>query len=123
VDEAEVAAYFAEADIIVLPYRRIDQSGVLMVALAFGKPIVASRVGGFAETLQDGVHGFLVEPGNVESLAQALTRLLSDDELRARMASAVERLAGEELLWSNIAKQTVRLYQTLVEAKKETLEQ
>jgi len=77
---------------------------------------------GFAETLQDGVHGFLVEPGNVESLAQALTRLLSDDELRARMASAVERLAGEELLWSNIAKQTVRLYQTLVEAKKETRE-
>jgi len=123
VDEAEVAAYFAEADIIVLPYRRIDQSGVLMVALAFGKPIVASRVGGFAETLQDGVHGFLVEPGNVESLAQALTRLLSDDELRARMASAVERLAGEELSWSNIAKQTVRLYQTLVEAKKETREQ
>ena len=122
VDEAEVAAYFAEADIIVLPYRRIDQSGVLMVALAFGKPIVASRVGGFAETLQDGVHGFLVEPGNVESRAQALTRLLSDDELRARMASAVERLAGEELSWSNIAKQTVRLYQTLVEAKKETRE-
>jgi glycosyltransferase involved in cell wall biosynthesis len=122
VDEAEVAAYFAQADIVVLPYRRIDQSGVLMIALAFGKPIVASRVGGFAETIQDGVHGFLVEPGNVESLAQALTRLLSDDELRARMASAVERLASEELSWSNIAKQTVRLYQTLVEAKKETRE-
>jgi len=43
--------------------------------------------------------------------------------MRAQMANAVERLAGEELSWSNIAKQAVRLYQTLVEAKKETREQ
>ena len=118
VKEAEVAAYFARSDVVVLPYRRIDQSGVLMIALAFGKPIVASRVGGFAETIQDGVHGFLVEPGNVESLAQALTRLLVDDEMRAQMANAVERLAREELSWNNIAKQTLRLYQTIARERR-----
>ena len=88
-----------------------------MIALAFGKPNVASRVGRFAETIQDGVHGFLVEPGNVESLAQALLRLLVDDELRAQMANAVERLAGKELSWDNIAQQTVRLYQTIAREK------
>jgi len=92
-----------------------------MIALAFGKPIVASRVGGFAETIQDGVHGFLVEPEDVDSLAQALTRLLADDEMRARMANAVERLAREELSWDNIAQQTVRLYQTIVSEKGRTL--
>ncbi len=117
VEEAEVATYFAQADIVVLPYRRIDQSGVLMVALAFGKPVVASRVGGFAEIIKDGVHGFLVDPGDVESLAQALARVLGDDELRARMAGAVERLAGGELSWNNIAKQTVRLYQMVLRAR------
>ncbi|MBC7220194.1 glycosyltransferase family 4 protein [Candidatus Bipolaricaulota bacterium] len=117
VEETEVAAYFSHADVVVLPYRRIDQSGVLMVALAFGKPIVASRVGGFAEIISDGVHGFLVEPGDVESLAQALARILSDDDLRARMADAVEALASRELSWSNISTQTVHLYQTTLRAK------
>ncbi|MEM1763999.1 MAG: glycosyltransferase [Candidatus Jordarchaeales archaeon] len=121
VEEAEVATYFSQADVVVLPYRRIDQSGVLMIALAFGKPIVASRVGGFAEIISDGVHGFLVDPGEVESLARALARLLGDDELRRRMASAVERLAGGELSWNNIAKQTVQLYQVVLKAKTRAL--
>jgi glycosyltransferase involved in cell wall biosynthesis len=113
VDEAEVAAYFAQSDVVVLPYRRIDQSGVLMIALAFGKPIVASRVGGFAETIQDGVHGFLVEPGNVESLAQALTRLLVDNKLRAQMGKAVQELASGKFSWDSIAKKTASVYEAL----------
>jgi glycosyltransferase involved in cell wall biosynthesis len=117
VEEKEVALYFTQADVVVLPYRRIDQSGVLMVALAFGKPIVASRVGGFAEILRDGVHGFLVEPGDAESLARALARVLGDCQLRTRMADAVERLAGGELSWNNIAKQTARLYQAVLGAR------
>lgn len=116
VEEMEVAAYFSQTDAVVLPYRRIDQSGVLMIALAFGKPIVASRVGGFAEIIGDGVHGFLVDPEDVESLARALARVLEADELRAQMARAVERLAGGELSWNNIATQTVRLYQSVLRA-------
>lgn len=116
VEEREVASYFSQADVVVLPYRRIDQSGVLMVALAFGKPVVASRLGGFAETIVDGVHGFLVEPGDAESLAQALTRVLGDRELRKQLGSAVERLAGQELSWNNIAQQTVHLYREVLRA-------
>lgn len=60
VEEKDAALYFAQADVVVIPYRLIDQSGVLMAALAFGKPIVASRVGGFTEIITDGLHGFLV---------------------------------------------------------------
>lgn len=109
-----MALYFAQADVVVLPYRRIDQSGVLMVALAFGKPVVASRVGGFAEVLRDGVHGFLVAPGDVTSLARALAQILQDEELRTRMAGVVERLASGELSWRNIAEQTVQVYQAVL---------
>jgi glycosyltransferase involved in cell wall biosynthesis len=114
VEEKEVAAYFAQADVVVLPYRRIDQSAVLMVALAFGKPVIASCVGGLAEIIKDGIHGFLVKPGDVESLAQALTCILADDELRMRMASAVQRLANEELSWDTVAKQTIQLYEMIL---------
>lgn len=110
VEDIEVAAYFASTDVVVLPYRRIDQSGVLMVALAFRKPIVASRVGGFSEIISNGVHGFLVEPGDAASLAQALARILNDDTLRTQMAGAVERLACEELSWESIASKTLEVY-------------
>lgn len=115
VEEAEVAAYFAQADVVVLPYRRIDQSGVLMVALAFGKPIIASRVGGVREVIDDGVHGFLVEPGDVESLAQALARVLRDENLRLRMGEAVDRLGRAELSWEAIAERTLAVYNQVVE--------
>jgi len=117
VEEVDVAAYFSQADVVVLPYRRIDQSGVLMTALAFGKPIVASRVGGFVEIIKNGIHGFLVEPGDPEALARVLACVLGDDELRARIAGAVERLVSEELSWDNIAKRTVCLYQDIVKVK------
>jgi len=113
VEEKEVAIYFADADIIVLPYRRIDQSGVLMVALDFGKPVVASCVGGFAEIIKDGVHGFLVEPGNPDALSFALTRVLEDDLLRAQIANAIKRLA-KELTWDQIAERTLCLYREIL---------
>lgn len=114
VEEREVAIYFANSDIIVLPYRRIDQSGVLMVALAFSKPVVASRIGGFEETIDDGVHGFLVEPGDVESLTRALAHILENDDLRKQMAKAVHELASGELSWESIASKTLSVYANTV---------
>lgn len=110
VEEIEVASYFAQADVVVLPYRRIDQSGVIMVALAFEKPIIASRVGGFAETITDGEHGLLVEPGDVGSLAQSLSYILSEDELRARMGVNIKELTSGALSWEAIASKTLGVY-------------
>lgn len=113
VEEMEVANYFAQADVIVLPYQRIDQSGVLNVALPFGKPIIASRVGGFVETIADGTHGFLVEPGDVDSLSRALACILLDGELRRRMGENVKKLSNGSLSWEAIASKTLRVYTDL----------
>ena len=57
VADDELNQIFSEADIMVMPYREIDASGVLMIALSIGIPIVASRIGLFAEMLEDGQHG------------------------------------------------------------------
>src|SRR6202022_892049 len=54
VGDPEIAAYFRRADVVVLPYRQIDQSGVLFTALAFGKPLVLTDVGGFSEIARHG---------------------------------------------------------------------
>ncbi|HEV2775199.1 MAG TPA: glycosyltransferase family 4 protein, partial [Solirubrobacteraceae bacterium] len=81
VPDHEIAAYFRRADLVVLPYREIDQSGVLFTALAFGAPLVLSAVGGFPEVAGDGAAA-LVAPGDPAALARELERLLADDGAR-----------------------------------------
>ena len=72
-------------------------------ALASGRPVVATRVGGVPDVVRDGVDGFLVEPGDVDAMADRLASLAGDSELRRRMgeagrASMHERYAVERLL-------------------------
>jgi glycosyltransferase involved in cell wall biosynthesis len=113
VREEEVPQLFRSASIVALPYRAIDQSGVLMTAVAFGKAIVASRTGGFPEVIRDGVQGILVSPGNVLELAAALQDLLANPARRQAMEQATRHLARTELSWSNSAQKTVAVYEAV----------
>jgi len=96
VPEREAGVWFAAADVAVLPYRSATGSAVAAQALAWGLPIVGSRVGGIAEVVEDGVNGILVPPGDLDELARALLRL-GDEELRARLAAGARESAGR---WS-----------------------
>ncbi len=102
--------YIDQASILAFPYREIEASGVFFAALNYGKPIVASRLGCFAELLEDGVHGHLVDPDDPAALARALTSLISDDAARARMALAVSALGRSVPSWNEIASETLALY-------------
>ena len=113
VGEDEMARLFAAADIMVVPYRDIDASGVLMQALSVGRPIVASRIGLFAELLQDGTHGFLVPPENPAALAAAIGRLVVDPALRDRMGANVRALQASIPGWEDIGDKTAALYAEL----------
>jgi glycosyltransferase involved in cell wall biosynthesis len=109
VSDAEAAALFRRADVAVLPYREIDQSGVLFSALAFGTPLVVSAVGGFPE-VEAAVH---VAPGDADALREALEGLLHDDERRAQLRVAAERAAASEYSWDAIAARHMALYARL----------
>lgn len=111
VPEHEVATIFGRSTFVALPYRRIDQSGVLMLAIGMGRPVVASNIGGFPEVIEDGVHGFLVEPGDVEGLTNAFLKLIIDSGLRHRMSSAVRKLGSSRFGWDKIAECTGRVYE------------
>ena len=113
IDENEIAAFMQRADVVALPYRQIDQSGVLFTALAFGKPILATRVGGFGEIADE--HGALhaVEP-DLTSLARGLSELLDDPSSRSELAAAASKLADGDFSWREIARKTLALYDTLV---------
>jgi glycosyltransferase involved in cell wall biosynthesis len=74
----EIPAMFAAADAVVLPYRTATQSAVAALAFAFDRPVVATRAGGLAELVEDGVTGALAPPSDPEALAGAIDRVLAD---------------------------------------------
>ena len=114
VTDPELPAFFRRADLVVLPYREIDQSGVLYTALAFGKPLVLSRVGGFAEVADQHGAARLVTPGDPASLAGAINGLLIDHEARARLGQAAADAAAGPYSWDAVAARTLALYRDLV---------
>jgi len=114
VTDPEIPAFMRRADLVVLPYREIDQSGVLYAALAFGRPLVLSAVGGFVEVAERHGAGELVPPGDPEALAGVLNALLADPERRARLGAAAERAAEGPYSWDAVGRRTAELYSELV---------
>ncbi len=110
VADGEMAAIFPAGSVAVFPYREIEASGVMSIALAHGRPIVASAIGNFAETLQDGVHGHLVAPGDVPALTAALAHLIGDRDFAASCARAAGRLARAAPGWAEIGRRTADVY-------------
>lgn len=115
ITDDELPAYFSHADLVVLPYREIDQSGVLFTALAFGKPLLLSDVGGFPEVAKTGA-ARLVPPGDPEALASELAGLLGDSQALADMAAASRCAAMGPYSWQAIADAHLHLYERLLDA-------
>jgi len=112
ITDPEIPAFFRRAHLVVLPYREIEQSGVLYTALAFGKPIVASDVGGFSDVGRAGGVR-LVPPGDPTALRAALVDLLDDEEGRNRLGDAALRLARTDYSWDSIAERTLSIYREI----------
>jgi glycosyltransferase involved in cell wall biosynthesis len=113
VGEDELVACFRRADLVVLPYREIDQSGVLFTALAFGKPLLLSDVGGFPEIAATGASR-TVPAGDVAALHGALRELLGDRAKLAAMAECSRAAAAGPYAWESVARQTIALYEQLL---------
>lgn len=101
------------ADVVAVPYEQGWNSGVIATAYGFGKPVVATDIGGLREVVRDGRTGILVPPGNPDALAAALIRVLQDSALRERMGREA-RLAAEQNAWSGIAGRVERIYRTVL---------
>ncbi len=112
--DAELAALLRRAALVVLPYRRIDSSGVLFAALAFGRAVVLSDVGSFRELHDEHGIGVLVPPGDSTALASAIAGVLEDDAGRAALEAASECAAAGPFSWETVAERHEAVYRELV---------
>ena len=113
--QSNVSAICRYADILVYPSYREAFSLSSVEAMAWAKPVIASRTGGIPEVVEDGVTGILCEPGDVDQFARALSRLVEDSDLRSEMGKSgrerakkifsIARLAEDV---ANITKLTAR---------------
>jgi glycosyltransferase involved in cell wall biosynthesis len=110
IPNSKVSELFQSASVVVLPYVEASQSGVIPVAYAFGKPVVATAVGGIPDIVEDGLTGRLVPPADPDSLAEAIVDLLKDDEGRLEMGHRARERGKNELSWASVAEQTLRVY-------------
>ena len=86
----------------------------LLEAMACGKPVIATRIGGVPEVVEDGVTGLLVAPGDEEAFAQAILRLLKDPVLRRRMGEAGRRRVERHFDQRELVQQMEHLYEHLM---------
>lgn len=112
IGDHELPAYFERADLVVLPYLQADQSGVLFTALAFGKPLLLSDIGGFPELADTGA-AKIVPAGAAHALGEALSELLSDREALAEMGTKSMAAANGPYSWDSIARAHMGLYRSL----------
>src|SRR6185312_11052843 len=109
VSDGELAALLDRADVVVLPYartQRFDQSGVLATALAFGKALVVTDIGGFPEIADAGA-ARLVAPDDAEALGSALAALVTDAAARERLAASALAAARGPYSWDAAARATL----------------
>jgi glycosyltransferase involved in cell wall biosynthesis len=117
VEDDEIPALFRRADVVVLPYRDVEHSGVLYTALAFGKPLVLSAVGGFPEVAEEGA-ARLVPAEDPAALAAALAELVADEAARGELAEAARAAAAGPYSWDAVATRTMALYDELLESSR-----
>jgi len=110
----EMQRYFNAASVVVLPYRRISQSGVIQLAYAYSRPLVVTDVGGISEVVSEDGTGIVASSEEPEAIARAVEELLADPLRAAQMGRRGRRLAETKYAWTSIARQVAGCYESLV---------
>lgn len=115
VNDKDVGKYFQRASVVVLPYVECTQTGVIPIAYAFKKPVIVTDVGSIPEIVDNGITGYVVPPKDPRSLAEAIIKLLNDENLKKQMGENAYKKMKYELSWNRIAKKTVYIYKYILE--------
>jgi len=106
----KVPWYFAASDLVALPYKAIDHSGIIHMAYSFGRPVIATDVGDFAETIEQGQTGYIVKKNNGTDFAVGISEAFSDPSRLEEMGRKARKLSETKYSWGTIAEMTARAY-------------
>jgi glycosyltransferase involved in cell wall biosynthesis len=109
----DLGPYYERAAIVVVPSRREGYGMVAREAMAYGRAVVATDVGGLQDAIEDGVDGLLVPPRDVPALRAAIERLLADAELRERLGRAAREKAQREWSAEHAGSALLALYRSI----------
>lgn len=111
IPDEEIDYYYSAADINILPYLDVYQSGVVQLAFGYEKAVIATRVGGFKDIIKDGFNGVLVEPNDYKDLAMKINELIDDKEKMKIMGKEGKKFVLEHYSWDSIGKKIFNIYQ------------
>ena len=111
IHDHEIPLYYGAADLIVLPYKRIYQSGVLLMSMSYGIPTLVSDLPGMTSIVSDGINGFTFPSENDTALANKINIIINDSEkLKIVTDNAYEDMTNK-YGWSNIGRRTLSFYE------------
>jgi D-inositol-3-phosphate glycosyltransferase len=116
VPDDELEVYFKAADVLVLPYLSVFQSGVLFLGYGFGLPAIVSDVGSLAHDVEEGSTGLVCRPGDADDLARTIERYFDSDlyESLEFRRQTICRLMSERHSWETVGAVTKRVYESLL---------
>lgn len=106
----EVSTYFKAADLVVLPYEKIYQSAVLLMAMSLGRPVLVSDLEGMTETVKDGYNGFVFRCGDGEHLASRIIEAITDRQKLTRVGIAGRETMSSSYKWEDIGGRIAAIY-------------
>ena len=113
IPQNDVEHYYCASDLVVLPYKKIYQSGVLMMALSYERPVLVSDLPPLKEVINDNQNGFLFKSENSNDLAKKLNIILSSSEKLEKVQKNGYKLINEKFGWDAIGRLTLNAYQNL----------
>jgi D-inositol-3-phosphate glycosyltransferase len=113
IPDGEVASFYSKSDLIVLPYKEIYQSGVLLLSMSYGKPILCSDLPAFSSVIRQGINGFLFKKNDSEDLAKQISMIIDDRKNLSKVVFNANETIENDYDWNNIGKLTLDFYKLL----------
>ncbi len=110
IPEVDVGLYYSAADLILLPYREIYQSAVLIMAMSYGRAVLVSDLAPMMEVVEEGVNGLSFRAGNIDSLADVLGHALADSGRLAELGRNAAADMRDNYSWENIGARISAVY-------------
>ena len=114
IPEREVADIFQSSDMLILPYKKIYQSGVALLGYTFNLPLIVSDIGGISEIVEEGKSGFIFSRNDSKELADVLRRVINSPQKISGMRNYIKNNIASKYSWDKISLKTINLYKNFI---------